>query len=256
VLPIVEPVAISIVVQGPDDATTVLLRDGQVLESREGRVIERVVTNEPAVYRVEVLLPGAPGEPPVPWMVSNPIYVGGATGAPDTRDTTIAVSPSSRFAVQYGDGPASGWTVEHSPASLGALDEIKAVTGQQLSMRYALGGAASASPFTAFVMPAGADLQSYDRLMFTGRANHPMRVSVQVRERGGAAGQRWHRSVYLEPTAREVSVFFGDMLPRGSTSTPRPTLANIESVLFVLDTVNTTLGSNGTLWLDDVKYAR
>jgi hypothetical protein len=189
-------------------------------------------------------------------MVSNPIYVGHAIAAQDAPDPTIAVSPPSAFAVQYGDGPVSGWTVEHSPASLGALDEIKTVNGQQLSMRYALGGTASSSPFTAFVMPAGADLQSYDRLMFTGRADRPVRVSVQVRERGGGAGERWHRSVYLEPTAREVSVLFADMLPRGQTSTPRPTLANIESVLFVLDTVNTTLGGNGTLWLDDIKYGR
>ena len=28
-----------------------------------------------ATYRVEVRLEGAPGEPPVPWIVGNPIYV-------------------------------------------------------------------------------------------------------------------------------------------------------------------------------------
>ena len=27
-------------------------------------------------YRVEVSLPGAPGQPPIPWLLSNPIYVG------------------------------------------------------------------------------------------------------------------------------------------------------------------------------------
>ncbi len=150
---------------------------------------------------------------------------------------------------------------QHGPSNtarsrLGRSTRSRPLTGQQLSLRYALGGNASSSAFTAFVMPAGADLPSYDRLMFTGRANHPMRMSVQIRERGGAAGERWHRSVYLEPTAREITVSFDDMLPRGETSRPRPLLANVESVLFVLDTVNTPLGGNGTLWLDDVKYAK
>jgi hypothetical protein len=239
--------------QGPDNAQLSLVKDGDVLQTATGATLERVVTGAPAVYRAEVSLPGAPGDPAVPWMVSNPIYVGRASAEPIASPQ---VPPPSTFAFQYRDGPASTWRVEHSPASLGAIDEVDAVTGQQLSLRYALGGNTSSSAFTAFVMPAGADLPSYDRLMFTGRADHPMRMSVQIRERGGAAGERWHRSVYLEPTAREISVSFDDMRPRGETSRPRPILANVESVLFVLDTVNTPLGGNGTLWLDDVRYAK
>jgi len=240
-------------IQGPEDAQLILIKDGEVLDTSTGATIERIVTGAPAVYRAEVSLPGTPGDPPVPWMVSNPIYIGRASAEPLAAAQS---QPSPTFAFQYRDGPASAWTVEHSPESLGAIDEVKTVTGQQLSLRYALGGNASSSAFTAFVMPAGADLPSYDRLMFTGRADHPMRMSVQIRERGSAAGERWHRSVYLEPTAREITVSFGDMLPRGETSRPRPVLANVESVLFVLDTVNTPLGGNGTLWLDDVKYAK
>jgi hypothetical protein len=77
-----------------------------------------------------------------------------------------------------------------------------------------------------------------------------------VRAPGNGAGQRWHRSVYLEQEPREITVFFSDMLPRGTTAAPRPNLANVESILFVLDTVNTPLGGNGTLWLDDIKYAK
>jgi hypothetical protein len=238
---------------GLDDAQLVLIKDGQVLETGMGTTLERVVTGTSAVYRAEVSLPGAPGDPAVPWMVSNPIYVGRASAEPIVAAQLL---PPSTFAFRYRDGPASAWTVEHSPESLGAIDEINALTGQQLSLRYALGGNASSSAFTAFVMPAGPDMASYDRLMFTGRANHPMRLSVQIRERGRAGGERWHRSVYLEPTAREITVSFGDMRPRGQTSRLRPELANVESVLFVLDTVNTPLGGNGTVWLDDVRYAK
>jgi hypothetical protein len=158
--------------------------------------------------------------------------------------------------MQYADGPVTGWTVETSPASLGALDAVKAVSGTQLSLRYGLGGAASSSPFAAFAMPAGSALPDYDRLMFTARANRPMRLSVQLREPGGAAGERWHRSVYLDPADREITVYFDDMTPRGVTSRPRPTLANVQSILFVVDTVNTPLGGNGTIWIDNVRYGK
>jgi hypothetical protein len=233
----------------------VLIGNGEVVQSTLGTTLDYRVPDATTTiaYRVEVRLPGSPGNPPVPWIVSNPIYVGRGIGAP-VADPPPA-KPTS-VAVRYGDGPATGWTVEHSAASLGALDEIPAVKGQQLSLRYALGGTASASPFTAFVMPAGPDIATFDRLMFTGRSDHPVRISVQVRAPGNGAGQRWHRSVYLEQEPREITVFFSDMLPRGTTAGPRPNLANVESILFVLDTVNTPLGGNGTLWLDDIKYAK
>jgi hypothetical protein len=35
-----------------------------------------------------------------------------------------------------------------------------------------------------------------------------------------------------------------------------PPLDEIQSVLFVVDTVNTKVGSNGQVWIDDVRYAR
>jgi hypothetical protein len=62
--------------------------------------------------------------------------------------------------------------------------------------------------------------------------------------------------VYLEPAEREITVWFDDMLPRGTTATPGADLARVESVLFVVDTVNTPVGGNGRLWLDDVRYGR
>ena len=253
VLPVDGPVTLRVDVQAPDTARIDLMKDGAVLQSAAGAALEQVVDADAAVYRVEIMLPGNPGEPPVPWMVSNPIYVGRdpADAAPsDTRPR------ASRFAVQYGDGPATEWTIETSAASLGALAAVPAVDGTQLSLRYALGGTMASSPFTALAMPAGPELPAHDRLMFTAWADHPMRLSVQLREPEGEAGERWHRSVFLDSTPREITVYFDDMMPRGPVSHLRPTLANVESILFVIDTVNTPLGGNGTLWMDDVKYAR
>jgi hypothetical protein len=105
-------------------------------------------------------------------------------------------------------------------------------------------------------MPAGADLATYDRLTFDVRADHPMRLSVQVRAPQGPAGERWQRSIYVDDTPRTVTVDFKDMTAVGTTTSPSPALDRVESVLFVVDTVNTKPGTSGQIWIDAVKYAR
>jgi hypothetical protein len=154
------------------------------------------------------------------------------------------------------NGPGEQWRVEASARSLGAIDRLTEVGGSEAGFRFALGGALSESPFAALVVPAGPDIAKYDRLMFTGRATRPMRVSVQLHAPGGTAGERWHRSVYLDQTERETTIFFEDMRPRGVTSQPRPVLASVHSVLFVIDTVNADTGTSGQFVIDDIRYAR
>ncbi len=102
-------------------------------------------------------------------------------------------------------------------------------------------------------MPAGTLLPAYDRLLFKGRAEKPMRVSVQFRLE---SGERWRRSVYLDETDREVAVFFDDARPVGETSQRRMPLGQVRDVLFVVGTVNTKPGSAGQFWVDDVQYGR
>ena len=252
VLPVSGPVNLRVEVQAPSDVSIAVVRDGSVVETRTGPLVELDAAPAPAVYRIEVSLPAAPGQPAVPWIVSNPIYVGRSDGDPAVADSRPR---ATTFAFQYQDGPANGWTVETSDASLGALDVVSNFMGTQLSLRYGLGGALSSSPFTAFVMPAGEELAKYTQLTFTGRADRPTRVSVQLRDPSGA-GQRWYRSVYLAPEPREVTVYFDDMRPADPVSQPQPGLGGVQAVLFVMDTVNTPVGGNGTIWIDDVKYGR
>jgi hypothetical protein len=252
VLPVGGTVALRVAVQAPADALISVLKNGNVVETRTGPLTELVESATPAVYRVEIAIPGSPGQPPVPWLVSNPIYVGRDPAEPPAGARPRATSS----AVRYKDGPAEGWVTETSPASLAAIDVVKAVTGTQISLRYGLGGAASTSPFAAFVMPAGPELQKFTQLTFVGRADKPTRLSVQLRAPSGPAGERWHRSVYVAPEPRQITVYFDEMTPRGATSSPRPDLPTVQAVLFVVDTINTPLGGNGTIWIDDVAYER
>jgi hypothetical protein len=235
----------------PDSARIVLLKHGEPMTSATGKSLTYRASDERAVYRVEIHLPGAPGDPPVPWILSNPVYVGfGKDPPPPTRP------PPSRFATQYDDGVATGFTVETSPRSAAALDVVGTLSGTQLSLRWALGGTDAESPHAALVKPAGPALSGYDRLLFTARADQPMRLSVQLRVPTAAGGERWHRSVYIDETPRQVTVFFDEMAPRGVTTQRRPVLSDVRDLLLVIDTVNTKPGTSGVLWIDDVKYAR
>lgn len=247
------PPSLHVDVQAPADALISLIEDGhQVLEAK-GPTLGYMAEPRPAVYRVEVKLPGAPGEPPVPWIVSNPIYVG-RTAVDGLAPTPRA--PASAADILYRDGAVPDWRIERGPTSDGAVDVIKTAGGTQVLFRYALSGVASASPYTALVVPAGPRLSRHDRLSFRARADHPMRLSVQVRVPGPGPGERWARSVFLDDGSRDVTVFFDDMNPRGATSTPRPDRSKIESILFVVDTVNTKTGTAGQVWLDDLRYER
>ena len=246
------PVTMRVATDAPGRNEIRLIRNGEVMASTRGTILEQTVPPTPAVYRVEVQFPGAPGEPPVPWILSNPIYL----RASGQNVSTPPRPPATRVAVRYDNGPATGWRFEKSERASAALDVIGAVGGTQLLMRYALSGTIGAGPFVAFVMPAGSDLATYDRLTFDARADHPMRLSVQVRAPQGPAGERWQRSVYVDDTPRTVTVYFDDMTAVGTTTSPHPPLDRVESVLFVVDTVNTKPGISGQIWIDAVKYAR
>jgi hypothetical protein len=230
----------------PSGSQVVLFRNGAV-EATGTQTLRRVVPGTPAVYRVEIQLPKAPGNPPVPWIVTNPIYVRPQDAKPAARG-----EPSARAPI-YQDGEARGWRIETSPRSKAALDVARTTTGTQLLLRWAVGGTLSESPYAAFAMPAGTLLPAYDRLLFTARAEKPARLSVQFRLE---TGERWRRSVYLDETAREVAVFFDDVRPVGTTTQRRLPLSQVRDVLFVIDTVNTKPGSAGQFWIDDVQYGR
>jgi hypothetical protein len=83
-----------------------------------------------------------------------------------------------------------------------------------------------------------------------------MRVSVQLRAAAEQGSSRWRKSVYLDEMPRTVTLPFAGFLPVQSGRTPAPPLESIASLLFVLDSMNTSLGSNGEFWVDDLALVR
>ena len=83
-----------------------------------------------------------------------------------------------------------------------------------------------------------------------------MRVSVQLRTGAEQGSERWRRSVYLDETARVVTIPFAAFRPVRNGRAAAPPLDAITSLLFVVDTMNTALGSNGEFWIDDLAFVR
>jgi hypothetical protein len=247
------PLTFQVRSNAPDDVAITLLRNGERVHSVSGSQLE-YTSSDRGVYRVEMQWPGAPGDPPVPWVVSNPIYVLDGPRKPDQISESIA--PPAQVDARYSNGPATDWHIENSPRSRGALDIVPAVGGRQLLLRYALGGTQEEGPFVALSMAVPQGLANYDRLIFTAQSSRPARIWVQLRVPGGAQGRSWHRSVYVDETPRAIAVAFADFRPLEATTTGRPVLADVRDVLFVVDTVNTRPGVSGQLWLDEVKVGR
>jgi hypothetical protein len=251
VLPIEGAVKLRVDVQAPLGVRVRLLKDGASVREVSGTRLEHDAGQNAGAYRVEVIVPDGPGQPPVPWIVSNPIYV----GYPETAPAAPGRGPAKESVSIYSDGPAAGWEVERGPNTQAALDVVDTVGGTQVQLRYALSGPASASPFAAVAVPApGPALAQHSRLIFRAQADRPMRLSVQLRT--DAPGQRWQRSVYVDETSREIAVFFDEFTAASPDLTPRVPLEQIKSILFVVDTVNTRTGTAGRVFLDDLRYAR
>jgi len=240
------PVRLHARVTAPASSRVVLLRDGRVVREAPAPEVEHVVDPARATYRVEVHVPGAPGHPPVPWIVSNPIYVGGPwPSIPAEKRRAPAVRSQA-----IGSG-REGWSVERHAGTLGELDRPPADRPNALVFWFMLEKGRPAGQYAALVRPWPQDARTYDRVRFRAAADRPMRISVQLREQSAPA-RRWGRSVYVNHEERELTVFFDEMAPIGDGSAGPLDLDRVRSLLFVVDTTNTLPGTRGIVRVDNV----
>jgi hypothetical protein len=213
-----------------------LYANGQPLARSTGALTRTV--SAPGVYRVEVSWPGADA----PWLVSNPIVIG--TPAPGALPAPASRPGAERHVLPM---QAGSWTVEREPSSVGEIES----DGGRVGLRYRLGDGSPHGQYAALAIPIH-EASGVARVELTVQASQPMRVSVQVRLRGGRDGQRWRRSIYLDATPRSLVIPLQDFEPVDVRTTRRPIVTPIQSLLVVVDTVNTATGSSGTLWLSNV----
>ena len=209
-----------------------------VAESSTGNLTLPVST--PGACRPEVRMPGAPGDPPVPWLVGNPIYLLPAVAEPVGTEPLV----ETVLALNEAD-----WLVEKEPTSTMTL--VK--SGGGFAADYQLGSGAPASQYVAAVAGLQPPLPPYERLLFTVSANAPMRLSVQLRFGGE---ERWVHSVYVEPDPRRISLRVSDFVPVDRISTAAPDFRQASSLLFVIDLTNSYTGTAGKIEISDVAFGR
>jgi hypothetical protein len=230
----------------PPGGKATLLRGGEAIaESTSGEL--RVPVRSPKAlfavdaYRVEVSAAAAPGNPPIPWIVTNPIYVHERPAPP------VVDRPFTLTKLAVIDDPGS---IEKDSSSMATL----ARKGGVWTLQYALGLGDRAAQYAAISLPVPANLSGLDALRFTVQAATPSRVSVQLRfnSHGGA---RWARSLYVTPQVSEATVILQQFKPVEGIS-PLPPLSSASSLLFVIDLTNAKPGQKGTLQISNVAFGR
>ena len=235
------PVTLHVRSNAPDGFTTTI-RDGMNVVAGDRREQEFTVEAPagPAVYWVEIRAAGRLAA--VPWITSNAIYVRASE-----EQTPPPARPPARLSRALLDARAIGdWRIEHDATSLGAVDLVTSPAGESsLRLRFGLSGGAPASQFTALAIDTPQGVAPNDRIAFVARAEHPMRISVQLRTDKG----RWQRSVYVDTFNQPHTIFFDELRPVGETETYRAPPAGVRTLLFVVDSTNTKPGASGRVWI-------
>ncbi len=247
------------------EATIVVVKNGRDFRTARGSAVSFVhpAGEGPSTYRIEVRLNGAPGTPPVPWIVGNPIYVTRGVA----RD---AEAPARRVLGErvFEDGRGQvAWQIERHPQCAGRVEPVPMPPGlggaalsarhldpkfhKRLRFSWQLSWGARASQYVAMATHFnGSKLRVFNQLSFHAGASRPMRLSVQLRL---PDGRRWQRSVYVDETPREITIPMSEMTSV-TGGRRRMHLERADALLFVVDTVNTSPGAAGETWFEAMRW--
>jgi hypothetical protein len=223
----------------PPNASILLFRNGAVIAWREGGALEHEA-GEPGTYRVEVMVPQAPGIPQMPWVLSNPIFWFGSETSAAAASGLPA--PSSPLAM-------ADWRTEVSNGSSASISVEKS----GVRFGYQLAGGEPASQFAALVHDLR-DLQDFSAIVFKASASQPMRVSTQLRFAQDGL-RRWRRSFYVDRSEREVRIQVAELRPADGPGS-QPPGRRATSLLLVIDLTNAVPGARGGFTVADVRFEK
>ena len=254
-LPIEGEVMLRAAVSAPPGTTIVLLRDGQRIREVTDGVLEVNGGTGPAAYRVEVYTARAPGGPTVPWIVSNPIYAG--IVSPPIVAATFA-EPMSRIPARTAEAAGESGPRDTSNVAAIVVSDVLSRTfaGEPgIDWTFALAGGPATGQFAATSLPVSGGLAAFERVRFVVSSTTPMRVWVQLRAPVGNT-ERWGATFYTDTQPRTIDVAFARFNAIGVTSSPQPPLERVDSLLFVVDTLNTLPGTKGKLTISEVGFVK
>jgi hypothetical protein len=240
-------------IAAPPGTALVLRRNGTVLYEVTADSLRIDIGNAPGVYRIEAHLPPAlRGTASVPWILANPIYV----GMRDPHTSAEAPAASSRPATTRATIATPAWKAEASEGSTNTLATGVLADGTPvLEWRFSLRAGTRGDQYAALRFPIDGGVAAHDRLQLRLRADGARRVWAQLRAPGARGGERWGTSFYVDDALRAIELRFADFRPLGLVSSDRPPLDRIDSLLLVIDTVNSLPGTAGTLSIADLWLA-
>lgn len=254
-LPIEGDVWLRASVNAPPGTSLVLLRNGERIREVIDGPIEVNDGSRAGVYRIEAYTTGAPGGPTMPWLVSNPIYVGLGTTAPEASGVQDAVS---RIPARTAEAATESGPDDLSRIVVGPPPDARDRTfagDPAIQWSFALSPGPAAGQFAAVPIPASPGLEAFAAVQFRVSSPVPIRAWAQLRAPVGNS-ERWGATFYADSEARTVTIPFEKFRPIGVTSSAQPPLSQVQFLLFVVDTLNTLPGSRGNLTISEVAFVR
>ena len=254
-LPITGDVLLHASAAAPPGTTLVLLKNGQRIHAVTDGVLEANGGQDTAAYRIEAYTEAAPGGPTVPWIVSNPIYAGfSRSAAVPAVETPAAFRIPARLdeaAVEHGAKDTSTFA---RPAIIDPRS--RRLAGEApLAWTFELSPGTPSGQFAAIAIPTSGVLTEFDRVRLAVTSPAPMRAWVQLRAPIDGL-DRWGMTFYADAESRVVELPLRAFRPIGRTSSERPPLDRITSLLLVVDTLNTRPGTSGSLLISEVAFVR
>ncbi len=245
----------------PEGVRLVLKRDGRAVGESPSRL--ELPLPGPGVYRAEAWVAGWP----VPWVVTNPIYVFDAARQEARRQRAAWPGPPApaRETAPLTFASETPFTAEHDPASAMEGDVVEPGTGPGGARAFRLGfQLAPPGPgrFTwcALVNREARDLAGWTGLRFKIRADGEYRLWVQLRDPNPASSDEglewWMASARTSTEWSEVQLPFGRFRTLNPRSDGRLDPAETRAVVLVLDHATVKPGTKGTIWVSDVGVYR
>jgi len=245
-------VAIDAAISAPPGTTLTVLRDGEPLYETRERALRLDVGTTPGAYRIEAHLPPRLATASVPWLLTNPIYVGLRVAHAQSQASVVPVPAESRSAIA-----TLPWQAEASQGSASTLRASALDDGTpSLDWQFIIAEGVPRSQYAAMRFPIAGGLAGYDRVQLRAQGDEPRRVWAQLRAPGPPDGERWGLTFYLDQTLRSIDLRFEDFRPIDRASSARPPLDRVDSLLLVIDTVNTLPGASGSISITDLWLAR
>jgi len=224
----------------PEGGTIVLVRNGTEI-ARSTQSPLSVKAADRGAYRIEIHAAAAPGSPPVPWVVGNPIYV---------LDEPPSLLPPASQPIVLETLDALDWRVEKDDSSSGTV-----VNGSGESrFEYRLKAGDETSQYAAMVADLRSPPAAANAIVLRLRSSKPDRVLIQLRSasRGGA---RLVASAYVSPEPRDITLDMG-MFRSAERPEVRFEVREASSLLIVADLTNHAPGASGDIEVSDVQFAR